>query len=128
MSLLLDTHALIFWLGPSEKLSASVRIAISETEGIVHVSTVSLFEIILKHRMGKLPVVERIVHDLVGVIAGVGFQIIPIEPSEAIMAASFTAIHRDPFDRMLAAQSIIGDLTLISSDTAIDQFGARRLW
>ena len=128
MRLLLDTHALIWWFAGSDRLSPPARRAIEDEENDVLISAASAWEIITKHRLGKLPEAERLALDITGTIASQDFEELPITVDDAVRAGSLLGIHRDPFDRMLIAQALSRNLVLISSESLFDRYGVRRLW
>ncbi|CAN7589572.1 type II toxin-antitoxin system VapC family toxin [Bosea sp. LjRoot237] len=128
MRLLLDTSTLLwFWLG-GRTLSRSVMDAITDRNHQVYVSPISAMEIATKHRVGKLPGVENVLATFDEALQADGFQSLPLLNTHARLAGSIPGEHRDPFDRLLAAQAITEGLLLVSSDTAFDTLGARRLW
>lgn len=128
MRLLLDTSTLLwFWLG-GRLLSEQVMAAITDRNHLVYVSPISAMEIATKHRIGKLPGVENVLATFDEALEADGFQSLPLLNAQARLAGSIPGEHRDPFDRMLAAQAILEDLLLVSSDAAFDALGARRLW
>jgi PIN domain nuclease of toxin-antitoxin system len=126
--LLLDTHAFLWWLAGDERLSVGAREAIGEELDPVFVSAASIWEISTKHRLGKLPGASAIVGDLAGVIEGQGFVGLPITIRHGQAAGALPGPHRDPFDRMLIAQAMLDDLTLVSNERAFSAYGVRRLW
>ncbi len=128
MRLLLDTHALLWWLGGDLRLSRVARQAIDPDDATVLVSAVSIFEIATKHRLGKLPLQPGIAADLVGTVQAHGFDHLPLDARGAERAGGLPGPHRDPFDRLLIAQAITADLTLISNEEIFDAYGVRRLW
>lgn len=128
MRLLLDTHALLWWLAGDEALSTAARSAIADEANTVHVSAASAWEITTKHRLGKLPGAQAIVHDLEAVIASQGFDGLSISLRHGQAAGALAGPHRDPFDRMLIAQAMLEDLVLVSNEQAFDVYGVRRLW
>ena len=128
MALLLDTHAFLWWLGGDPQLSSVATAAIKEKTEAVFVSAASVWEISTKHRIGKLPGAHAIAGDLDGAIARHGFQGLAVSTRHAQMAGSMPGSHRDPFDRMLIAQSILENLALVSNERLFDAFGVRRLW
>ncbi len=128
MRLLLDTHALLWWLAGNSELSKNAREAIEDSANDVLVSAASAFEIATKHRLGKLPGAAAIVADIAGCIVDQGFTELPITVSDGERAGGLAGIHRDPFDRMLIAQAIGHHLVLISNETLFDHYGVRRLW
>ena len=128
MRLLLDTHALLWWLAGSRELSTSARQAIENPANEVLVSAASAFEIATKHRLGKLPGAAAIAADISGCIADQGFGELSISLRDGERAGGLAGIHRDPFDRMLIAQAIGNDLVLVSNETLFDRYGVRRFW
>lgn len=128
MLLLLDTHAFIWWVSESDKLPSGVLGAIADESNDILVSAVSAWEITTKYHLGRLPSVATIVDDIIGAIALEGFRELPLTVAEAAQAGALPGPHRDPFDRMLIAQALAGDLTLVSNEAVFDRYGVRRLW
>jgi PIN domain nuclease of toxin-antitoxin system len=128
MRLLLDTHALLWWLAGDENLSADARAALGESENTIFVSAASTWEISTKHRLGKLPGVNAIASNLADAIESQGFFGLPITIGHGQAAGSLLGPHRDPFDRMLIAQAMLDDLILVSNERAFDAYAVRRLW
>ena len=128
MRLLLDTHAFLWWVIESDRLSAAAHMAIQNRENAIFISAASAWEIATKHRIGKLPEAELIVHELAGAIVGEGFEALPITVDDAARAGALPGPLRDPFDRMLIAQASSRDLALVSADEALDQYDVQRLW
>ena len=128
MKLLLDTHAFLWWLEGNRQLSAKARSAISDDANDVVVSAATAWEIATKHRLGKLPQAERVAQDVLGAIAGQGFEEIDITVDDAQKAGQLPEIHKDPFDRMLIAQAMERNMALVSKDAEFDGYGVNRLW
>ena len=128
MKVLLDTHALLWWLTDDSGLSATARQVIADESNEVFVSAASAWEIATKCRLGKLAGLPDLPLRLPELIAADGFAHLPMTYLHCLRAGGYAAAHRDPFDRMLAAQAILEGLVLVSSDTAFDALGARRLW
>lgn len=128
MRVLLDTHTLIWWLATDPNLSIVAREAIADDANEVHVSAASVWEIATKHRIGKLPGVGLLVADMAGVMASQGFVGLSISVQHGLKAGALPGPHRDPFDRMLIAQAMEGDLVLLSNETVFDHYGVKRLW
>lgn len=128
LSLILDSHALFWWVTDSPMLSDIARAAIAEEEGQCFVSSVSLFELSNKLRLGKLDaareLVERIDHEMIVN----DLTALPVTIAHAKLAGSLASPHRDPFDRLLAAQSILEDVPVITVDAAIRDLGAKVVW
>jgi len=128
--LLLDTHTFAWWLGNPERLSATARREIARLGPRILVSAVSIYEMALKHRRGHWLEVAVIVADPVGQIVAEGMEALPLQLAHARAAGALDWDHRDPFDRMLAAQAIAEDATLVSADRAfapLAQTGRLRL-
>ena len=125
---LLDTHALLWWLFDDSRLSPRVREVLADSDIDVYVSAASAWEIATKYRIGRLPVAEPLIQDVSGWIAKAGFLELPIRIEHARLAGTWPQDHKDPFDRMLAAQSVLEDLPLISVDPLVKTFGANVFW
>lgn len=123
--LLLDTHALIWWSLDSPRLSAPARAAILGHGGSVFVSAASAYEADYKTRTSRFPPALGPLSDIV---AAEGFAPLPISLAHAARAASFAHAHRDPWDRLIAAQAIAEGLTVVTKDAAIAALGARVVW
>ena len=117
MKLLLDTHALLWWLADVE-LSDGARRAIEDPDNLVVVSAASVWEISNKRALGKL----RTGDDLRGAIDAAGFESLTISLEDAESAGALPAHHDDPFDRMLIAQAQIHDLVIVSRDRMFDLY------
>jgi PIN domain nuclease of toxin-antitoxin system len=126
--LLLDTHALIWWLLGDPALSRNAQSRIADDSNVVFVSAASGWEIATKFRLGKLPRAAVFAADVAGALAAQGFAELPITLRDAQLAGELPGDHRDPFDRMLVAQAILADLTLVSNEAIFDQWSVRRLW
>jgi PIN domain nuclease of toxin-antitoxin system len=128
LKLLLDTHALVWWLENSVNLSRPAAMAIRDPVSEVFVSAVSAFEIAQKHRLGKLPSAARLAKDFDADMHAEGFGRLSISTGEARLAGAMPHLHRDPFDRLLIAQALLNGLTLVSNERLFDDFGVARLW
>lgn len=115
MKLLLDTHVLLWWLADDARLSGPARSAIADPNNVVSVSAVSLWEIVIKRGLGKLEVPD----DWYAALADEAFQQLPVSWRHAREVESLPELHRDPFDRMLIAQSRVEGLTLATHDENI---------
>lgn len=125
---LLDTHAFLWWLAGSRRLSNKARSVIADEENSVYVSAASAWEISTKVRLGKLPGAERTVGELSRILASQRFVPLAVTVAHAERAAMLPGHHRDPFDRMLIAQAQADNLILISNESLFDAYGVRRLW
>jgi PIN domain nuclease of toxin-antitoxin system len=126
--LLLDTDALLWWWLDDARLSAVARERIADEQNEVLVSAASAWEIGLKVRLGKLPEAEEAVSRYHELIAADGFMHLPITHVHALKAAQFAMEHRDPFDRMLAAQALCESAVLVTCDEALRPFPITLLW
>jgi PIN domain nuclease of toxin-antitoxin system len=126
--LLLDTHALAWWLADSPKLSRTAREHIATPANFVFVSAASAWEIATKTRIGRWPEAAGLASLFPGVIEANGFEALAITVHHAVHAGSLAAAHADPFDRMLAAQAELEEMMLITADPAFAQFDAQILW
>jgi PIN domain nuclease of toxin-antitoxin system len=126
--LLLDTHALLWWLAGDEKLSQKAREVIAVEASTIFISAASIWEIATKFRLGKLPGVEVFLDDVSGCLSAQGMQLVAITHKHALRAGLLPGPHRDPFDRMLIAQAQEGNLVLVSNEEVFDSYGVRRLW
>ena len=123
MRLLLDTHALLWWLFDSDDLSASARAAIAEPENPVVVSSASAWEIATKHRIGKLPEAGDVVQRLPDYLRRGRLDVLPISLEHALEAGGLPGPHKDPFDRMLIAQARLEVLTVVTLDSVFADYG-----
>jgi PIN domain nuclease of toxin-antitoxin system len=128
MRILLDTHAFLWWLDGDSRLSRKAKQLIAKEETVVLVSAASAWEITAKFRIGRLPGAAEVASDIRGCLASQGFESLPITLDHAQRAGLLPGPHRDPFDRMLIAQSQAEDLHLVSIETLFDDYGIRRIW
>ncbi|THF63997.1 type II toxin-antitoxin system VapC family toxin [Pseudothauera nasutitermitis] len=128
MNLLLDTHALLWWFTDDPRLSAGARRAIADESNTVFVSAASAWEIATKHRLGKLNEAIEAIDRFGELVAADGFEHLPVTYLHALKAGSYQVDHRDPFDRVLAAQSALDGLTLVTIDPAFKRFGTEVVW
>jgi PIN domain nuclease of toxin-antitoxin system len=126
--LLLDTHALIWWLAGDPLLSANAKTAVLDSANEVFVSAASAWEIATKFRIGKLPQAGALAMNVRDALTSQGFLELPITVEHGQVAGSLPGLHRDPFDRMLIAQASLADLFLVSNEAVFDRYGIRRLW
>lgn len=128
MRLLLDTHAFLWWVTDDERLSAAAKLAITDADNQIFVSAASAWEIATKQRLGKLDGVPRAGERFSELVMADGFQHLAVDHRHALRAGGYALEHRDPFDRMLAAQSELEALPLVTRDPAFALFGTRILW
>jgi PIN domain nuclease of toxin-antitoxin system len=126
--LLLDTHTLIWWMESSPRLSEAAAIAIGAREDDIFVSAATAWEMATKYRLGKLQVNPQLMESFPSELAEVHFYELPVRVGHGLLAGSLLGEHKDPFDRMLIAQALEEDMTLVSNEAAFDRFGVKRLW
>ena len=119
MRLLLDAHALLWWLADDPSLSKAAREAIGSPSNQVAVSAITVWEIGIKQALGKLEAPA----DLVETIETSGFDGLPVTLAHGAAAAGLVRHHDDPFDRMLVAQAQAEGLTVVTRDEAIRRYG-----
>lgn len=128
MKYLLDTHALLWWLSDDDQLSSEARDIISNRDNEIYVSAASAWEIATKFSKGRLPTASLILPDFLGIVNQEGFLELPINGAHMVRSAMLPGEHRDPFDRILAAQAIIENMALISIDEKIPSLGILTRW
>jgi PIN domain nuclease of toxin-antitoxin system len=128
MRLLLDTHALLWWWTDDPQLSETARRIIADPANIVMVSAASAWELATKHRLGKLGEAGEAVVRFGDLVSADGFEHLPITYYHCLKAGAYAAKHRDPFDRMLAAQTELEGLVLVTRDPAFALFGVTARW
>jgi PIN domain nuclease of toxin-antitoxin system len=126
--LLLDTCTFLWIVGGDAALSTRAREAFVEPEHEVFLSAASAWEIAVKHRLGKLPLPAPPQEFVPAQRAAHGIEPLPVEEEAALHVAKLPDLHRDPFDRMLIAQAIVGGLVLVTPDDPIRQYPVRTLW
>jgi PIN domain nuclease of toxin-antitoxin system len=125
---LLDSHALLWWWFDPDRLSSVVRELLGDPATPVLVSAASVWELSLKHHQGKLPELNGAIGDLPGLLQADGFEGLPISLAHGLRAGGYTQPHRDPFDRMLAAQAELDRLVLLTADPQLSTFPCQTLW
>ena len=128
MRVLLDTHAFLWWVANSSRLSAAAYRVIDDKSNEIVVSAASAWEIATKYRLGRLAEAETIATDVAGCIADEGFEALAISVADAERSGRLPGLHGDPFDRLLIAQSLGQDLAIVSVDATFDRYGVNRLW
>lgn len=128
MKLLLDTHTLYWWMIEEKRLSLAARKALKARASQIHVSPASAYELAYKHREGLLPKAGPLLRNFDAEIAEEGFIHLPITMEHGRRAGELADNHGDPWDRMLAAQSIVEDMPIVSNDEKLSALGAKRVW
>ena len=127
--LLLDTHAFVWSVGSPAKLSERARAAIADSTHSVLVSAASAWELATKSRLGKMPEAAVLVAQYEHLVTELRAAHLSISPTHALLAGDLDWDHRDPFDRMLAAQSVHERAVLVTRDRALRDFAPlKTLW
>ena len=128
MRLLLDTHVLLWWWTDNPGLSALARGSIADPASEIFVSAASAWEVATLRRLGRLDHAPDATGRFNELVTADEFRHLDITFSHCLRAGAYAATHHDPFDRMLAAQSEMESLTLVTRDRAFGQFGTAVLW
>lgn len=124
-ALLLDTHALVWWWSRDTRLGPQARGLIAQPQSTVWVSAATLWEIVVKHGLGRLDLAKRLDGTLLNELAQDRMRPLPITAEHALAVKDLPALHRDPFDRFLVAQAEAEGLVLMTSDRALIQYGVK---
>lgn len=128
VKLLLDTHTLVWWWTDDRRLPAPARAAIAHPDSTVHVSAASMWEIATKYRLGKWPEVGSLLDKFDATMRRSRFIPLPVSMEHARLAGGLDHPHRDPFDRMLAAQARHDGSALVSGDAVFAELGVDIVW
>jgi PIN domain nuclease of toxin-antitoxin system len=128
LKLLLDTHALFWWVADERRLSRRANKAIAAQSNTIYVSPASAYELTFKYRLGLLPDAGALIRNFAAEMEAERFQILPISLEHGRRAGDLSPEHRDPFDRLLAAQAIAEAMRIVSNDEKLSALGAERMW
>lgn len=128
LNLLLDSSTLIWATSVPLRLTEVARKALTDGANEVWVSAASAWEIVTKHRLGRLDQVGALADDWTGTLETSGFRQLDITHGHAVHAGSYDVAHGDPFDRIIAAQAELEDMAVVASDRSFDLFPVSRLW
>lgn len=128
MQVLLDTNAFLWWVTDDEKLSTTARSIISNTENSVYFSIVSAWEITIKYQLSKLPLPEPAITYIPNRIEHYKFIKLSIELQDVLEVSNLENHHKDPFDRLLIAQSRIHDLPIVTADSKLSLYDVEIIW
>jgi PIN domain nuclease of toxin-antitoxin system len=126
--LLLDTHAFLWWVEGAPAVGRRARAAVSNPDNEVLLSVAVCWELAIKLSLGKLRLAESLDRFVPEQLRRNGFSLLPIELRHVGRVADLPFRHRDPFDRLLAAQALEDDLTIVSADRVFRKYGTRLLW
>ena len=127
MDLLLDTHTFIWFFNGDEQLSLKARRLIEESKNEKFISVASLWEVAIKIGLEKL-FFDGNTSEVVELLEQNGFRILPISVDHIVIYESLNFVHRDPFDRILVAQAVIEDMTIITKDENIPKYDIKTVW
>ena len=127
INILLDTHIFLWWLFDDKRLPEAIRLQIENLDNHIFISSASVWEISTKFRLGKLPEAARVAKNVPEWIEKAGFSPLSVSPKHAQLAGDWDMLHRDPFDRMLAAQAKLENMVLATVDTMLQQFPVKIL-
>lgn len=128
MKLLLDTHAVLWFLEDDPRLSDAARRAVEDEGNECWVSTASGWEMAIKSQLGKLRLPLAFEGLFPDALESLGFSILPIQPRHLHRYHALPLHHRDPFDRLLVAQALADGFTVVGCDAAFDAYGVGRIW
>jgi PIN domain nuclease of toxin-antitoxin system len=128
LNLLVDTHVFLWLLNRSPEISQRHIDMVNDEGNTIHLSVVSIFEIATKWRIGKLALPPQFQNSLTGIYENFGYLPMPLLVSHADLAGRLPGTHKDPFDRLLAAQAIVEDMAIMTIDGRIADLGARVVW
>lgn len=128
MRLLLDTHALLWWWNEGAPLGSQAKAAMGDVDNDVFVSAASAWEIATKVRKGQLPEFGGNLSAFAQDVERDGFKLLDIAVRRGIAGGSLAGPHKDPFDRLIAAQALLEDLVVVTRDAEIAAFGCKVLW
>jgi len=128
VTLLLDTHALLWFLQDNPQLSSTAKTAIEDPASRKLVSVASCWEIAIKAGIGKLKLGETSADLLTRELARNCFELLPISLANATAVELLPPHHKDPFDRMIVVQAIANNIPIVSQDSQLNHYGVKRIW
>lgn len=128
MRLLIDSHALIWYVDQHQQLGPASHAAMSDPSNELLLSAGSIWEIAIKIGLGKLVLTQPFLLWMSQALNDLGITVLPITVEYADAQASLPKHHSDPFDRLIVAQALIEKVSIVSADTRMDAYGITRLW
>lgn len=128
MRLLLDTHAFLWFITNDSQLSAAAKVLIADPSNEILVSPASYWEIAIKVKLGKYPLSVPYLTLITQGVDRNGFKVLPIEPRHTEMLTTLPLHHGDPFDRLMVAQALVEEISLVSIDPQLDAYPIKRIW
>ncbi|HSL20590.1 MAG TPA: type II toxin-antitoxin system VapC family toxin [Vicinamibacterales bacterium] len=128
MKLLLDTHAFLWWIEGTPAVGRRARVAVANPDNEVLFSIASCWELAIKLSLGKLRLAESLDRFIPEQLRVNGFSLLDVDLRHVVRVADLPFRHRDPFDRLLVAQALEDDLTVVSADRVFRKYGVAVLW
>jgi PIN domain nuclease of toxin-antitoxin system len=128
VKLLLDTHAFLWWIEGTPAVGRRARVAVSNPDNEVLFSLASCWELAIKLSLGKLRLAESLDRFIPEQLRVNGFSLLEVQLRHVVRVADLPFRHRDPFDRLLVAQALEDDLTVVSADRVFRKYGVAVLW
>lgn len=125
---LLDTHTLLWFDTDFEQIPTRLRAQLRDLKQTIYVSAISYWELTIKNRIGKLPEAAPMLKNYRSTLEVYGFIELPFTIDHAVGDARLRSVHKDPFDRALAAQAVFENLTVVTKDPLIAELGAKTRW
>ena len=125
---LLDTHALLWWISSSSQLSATARTILGNESNSLYLSAASTWEMAIKTKLGKLHIPEPLQSFIPKIMSEQYLKGLPVEHAHSAQVETLPLHHRDPFDRLLVAQAMTENLTLVSCDSALTPYPVNVAW
>jgi PIN domain nuclease of toxin-antitoxin system len=125
---LLDTHVLLWWLAGDDRLPPGVGDLIDDPATRVHVSSASLWELVVKTAVGRLRLDDDPAVLFTEPLDAAGFRVLPVDRRHVLALPELPDLHRDPFDRMLVAQALVEDLDVVTGDQQVRRYPVRVVW
>lgn len=127
MNLLIDTHALIWFITEDSLLPLETKAIIENTNNVCYVSIASLWEMAIKYSLGRLNLFSDL-ENIFKIIERSGFELLPVTPSHILTNSRLDFYHQDPFDRIIIAQAICEDLKIVSKDNQFQNYDVSIIW
>ena len=128
MRVLLDTHAFLWWISDSPRLSALAREVMSDSNNVLYFSVASGWEIAIKAQLGRLQLPNDLGSFIPEQLAANNMTVLPVQLHHALHVSTLSRYHRDPFDRILIAQSQVESLPLVTVDAKISRYAVDIIW
>lgn len=128
MRVLFDTHAFLWWINDDKRLSSAARDVISDSQNEVFLSAASGWEIAIKAELGKLKMPTNLEQFIAQQLLDNAIDTLPIQLSHVLHVYTLPLLHRDPFDRLLVAQSQLENLPILTTESQIEQYAVQVIW